>query len=142
MRKYLAVILGTVISNVIFLIIGVLANTISPTPPELMDSRTPEAVAQRVAATPTFTWISVIVGLAVGAFFGGMLGAKTAKSEKLWVTTGVGLLLSVWAFYTFYIVYPDVLWVPLAMLVSGFLFSFLGGLIFGRSAPTNPPLTN
>ena len=133
-RKIIAVIIGAVLANLIFLLVGMVANAISPTAPELMDPQTSEAVANRVAATSTFTWITVLFGLSLGAFFGGLVGVRIARHKFLWVTTALGILLSLWAFYTFYIVYPDALWVPLAMLVAAFLFSYLGGLIFRQSA--------
>ncbi|MGI9542807.1 MAG: hypothetical protein ACR2MX_06070 [Cyclobacteriaceae bacterium] len=133
MRKILAVVSGGVAATTILLIVGVIANAVNPTPPELMDSSTPEAVAQRVASTPTFTWLSTVFGLALGAFVGGAIGAKVAKEKIVWVTSGIGVVLSLWAFYTFYIVFPDVLWVPIVMLVSVFLFSYLGGVIIRRS---------
>lgn len=133
MRKILAVILGTVIGNIILFMVGLIANAIHPTPPELMDSATPEAVAQRVAAAPTFTWLSTIFGLALGAFLGGIIGAKVAKEKIVWVTSAIGLVLSPWAFYTFYIVFPEVLWVPIGMLISALLFSYLGGVVIMQS---------
>jgi hypothetical protein len=54
MRKILAVILGAVVGSITLFIVGVIANAIQPTPPELMDPATPEAVAKRVASTTTF----------------------------------------------------------------------------------------
>jgi len=133
MRKILAVILGAVIATIVLFIIGTIANAIDPTPPELMDSSTPEAVARRVAATPTFTWLSTIFGLAMGAFLGGIVGAKVVKEKIVWITSGISLVLSPWAFYTFYIVYPEVLWVPVGMLISALLFPYLGGVVIKQS---------
>ncbi|MDH3649761.1 MAG: hypothetical protein OEQ53_08760 [Saprospiraceae bacterium] len=113
--------------------VGVVADVIQPTPPELMDPATPEAVAKRVDSAPLFTWLSTIFGLALGAFFGGMIGAKVAVERIVWVTSAVGLMLSLWAFYTLYIVFPTVIWVPIAMLICVFLFSYLGGVVIMRS---------
>jgi len=73
--------------------VGLIANAIHPTPPELMDPATPEAVAQRVAATPTFTLLSTIFGLALGASLSGTIGAKVAKEKIFWVTSAIGLVL-------------------------------------------------
>jgi hypothetical protein len=142
MRKLLAVILGAVVGTITFFMVGVIANAIHPTPPELMDPATPEAVAQRVASAPTFTWLSIIFGLALGAFIGSVIGASVAKERIVWVTSAIGLVLSLWAFYTFYVVFPAVLWVPLAMLISALLFSYLGGFVVTqsqqeKSAPKN-----
>ena len=64
MRKILAVILGAVVGTITLFLVGVISNAINPTPPELMNPATPEAVALRVASTPTFTWLSTIFGLA------------------------------------------------------------------------------
>ena len=62
------------------------------------------------------------------------LGEKLGLEGKIiWVTSAIGLGLSLWAFYTFYVVYPAVLWVPIAMLISVFLLSYLGGLVVTRS---------
>ena len=133
MRKILAVILGAVVGTIILFIVGFIANAIDPTPPELMDPASPEAVALRVASTPTFTWLSTIFGLALGAFLGGVIGARVAKEKIVWVTSAIGLVLSLWAFYTFYVVFPAVLWVPLVMLISVFLFSYLGGFVVMQS---------
>ena len=133
MRKYLAVITGAVVGSITLLMIGMIANALNPTPPELMDSQTPEAVAQRVDATSTSTWLTVIVGLSLGAFLGGVVGASMAREKIGWVTTGIGVALSLWAFFTFYVVYPTVLWVPIAMLIAVFVFSYFGGGVVRRS---------
>ena len=101
MRKILAVILGAVVGTTTLLPIGFIANTLQPTPPELMDPATPEAVAQRVAFASTFTWFSTIFGLALGAFLGGVIGALVAKEKIVRVTSAIGLVLSLWAVYTF-----------------------------------------
>jgi len=126
---------------------GLIANAIHPTPLELMDPATPEAVAQRVSAAPTFTWLSVIFGLALGAFLSDVIGGMVAKEKIVWVTGAIGLVLSLWAFYTFYVVYPAVLWVPLGMLISAFLFSYLGGFVVKQSlqkkiAPKKTPTSS
>ena len=133
MRKILAVILGAVVGTITLLVVGVIANAIHPTPPELMDPATPAAVAQRVASTPTSTWLVVMFGLALGAFLGGITGATVAKEKIVWVTGAIGLVLSLWAFYTFYVVFPAVLWVPIGMLISALLFSYLGGFVAKQS---------
>lgn len=129
MRKILAVILGALVGTIVLFMVGIIANAIQPTPPELMDPATPEAVVQRVDATTTFTWLSVIFGLALGSFTGGCVGTIIAKEKRIWVSSAIGLVLSPWAFYTFYIVFPEVLWVPVAMLISVLLFSYLGGIL-------------
>ncbi len=82
-----------------------IADFINPTPPELMDPKTPEAVAHRVASTPTLIWLTVIIGLALG----GIIGAKIAREKTVWITAAIGLALSPWATYTFYVVNPAVL---------------------------------
>lgn len=133
MQKILGTILGVVIGSLTLFIVGLIANAMQPTPPELMDPATPEAVAQRVAFASTFTWLSTIFGLALGAFLGGAIGAKIAKDKIVWVTSAIGLVLSLWAVYTFYVVFPAVLWVPFGMLISTFLFSYLGGFVVMRS---------
>jgi len=133
MRNILAVIAGAAVATFTLLLVGMIANAIYPTPPELMDPATPEAVTLRVASAPMFTWLSTIFGLALGAFIGGVIGARVAREKIVWVTTAIGLVLSLWAFYTFYVVYPAVLWVPISMLISVFLFSYLGGYVIMQS---------
>lgn len=132
MKNLIAIIVGAVVGSAVLLIVGSIANAIQPTPPEMMDPDSPEAVAERVAAATKFTWISTIVGLALGAFVGGFIGGKIAKEMPTKVSLGIGLLLATWAFYTFYIVYPAVLWVPIVMLISVFLFAYLGGSMVVR----------
>ena len=120
-------------ATITLLLVGMIANAIYPTPPELMDPATPEAVTLRVASAPMFSWLSTLFGLALGAFIGGVIGALVAREKIVWVTTAIGLVLSLWAFYTFYIVFPEVLWVPIGMLISVFLFSYLGGYVITKS---------
>jgi hypothetical protein len=133
MRKILAVILGAIVGTIALFMVGIIANAIHPTPPELMDPATPEAVAQRVASTRTSVWLSTIFGLALGAFLGGVTGARVAKEKIVWVTSAIGGVLSFWAFYAFYVVFPAVLWVPIGMLISVLLFSYLGGFLVMQS---------
>ena len=133
MRKSLAVILGSIVGTIIFFIVGIIANAIHPTPPELMDPATPEAVAQRVVSVRISTWLTTLLGLALGAFSGGFIGASVAREKVIWVTSAIGLVLSLWTFYTFYIVFPAVLWVPIGMLISALLFSYLGGVVVKKS---------
>ena len=133
MRKILAVILGAAVATITLFLVEMIANAIYPTPPELMDPATPEAVTLRVASAPLSTWLSTLFGLALGAFIGGVIGARVAKEKIVWVTSAIGLVLSLWAFYTFYVVFPAVLWVPIGMLISVFLFSYLGGYVIMQS---------
>lgn len=133
MKKIIAVIIGAGVGTIIFFIVGTIANKIQPTPPELMNPSTAEAVANRVASTSMFTWISTIFGLSLGTFSAGAIGTIVAKEKIAWVTTAIGLVFSLWAFYTFYIVFPAVLWVPISMLISALLFSYLGGVVIKQS---------
>ncbi len=133
MKNILPIIIGAVVGSSIFFLVGMISNAIQPTPPELMNPATAEAVALRVASTPTSKWLMTLFGLALGAFLGGMIGAKFAKEKRVWVTSVIGLVLSFWAFITFYVVFPAVLWVPIGMLISANLFSYLGGIMILRS---------
>ena len=139
MRKVLGVVLGVMVSTLVFLMSGFIANAIYPTPPELMDPATPEKVARRVASTPTMSWLLIMFGLALGAFLGGVIGARVAKGKEVWVTSAIGLVLSLWAFYTLYVVFPAVLWVPIGMLISVLVFSYLGGFVITRHQPRGKP---
>ena len=127
MRRIVAILVGVALGSLTLLLVGVIANTIQPTPPELMDPQSPEAVAQRVAAASTFTWLTTILGLILGAFVGGFVGMKIARHKTSAITLAIGLVLSLWACYTFYVVFPKVLWVPLLMFLGVFIGSHLGG---------------
>ena len=129
MRIIAAIILGVTVASIIFFMVGFIDNALRPIPEEMMDPATPEAVAKRVASTPISKWLVVLFGFALGAFSGGFTGVKVARGKNILVTSLIGSALSIWAFYTFYVVYPLVLSVPLGMLISAFLFSYLGGVI-------------
>ena len=129
LRKILAVILGTIVANGVFFLVGIVADRIHPTAPELLDPQTPEATALRVATAEANGLLLVLLGSAVGGFFGGIIGAAVAKERIVSVTSATGGLLSLWAFYSFYVFYPARLWFPIGMLISFLLFSYLGGLV-------------
>lgn len=132
MRKLVAITIGILVGNLIFFCIAMVANWINPTPPELMDPSTAEAVAERVAQTTTYAWFTTIFGLAIGSFIGGVLGAKIENKHSLGTSIIIGLVFSLWAFYTFYIVYPKVLWVPFIMLFTALYCSYRGGKILWK----------
>lgn len=133
MRKILSAILGAVVASLVFFAVAFVDNALRPRTPEPTDSATPQAVEKRVNSTPTSKWLAVMGGLALGAFVGGFTAAKVAGEKTAGVATGVGLLLTPWAGYTLYVVYPAVLWVPTGMLLSLFLFALLGGSLARRS---------
>ena len=137
MRKTIAVLIGAIVASAILFLVGMIANAINPTPPELMDPETPEAVARRVESASLFTWLTTVFGLALGAFSGGAIGAIIAREKIFWITGAISVVLSLWAFYTFYIVFPSVLWVPAAMLVSVIVFPYLGGSLISRVSRKN-----
>ena len=127
LRKLLAVILGLIAGNAVFLLMGIFAERLYPTPPELLDPQTPEATALRVATAETIGLLLVLLGSTVGGFVAGLIGAAVARERILPVTFGIGALLSLWALYSFYIFFPARLWFPIGMLTSFLLFSYLGG---------------
>ena len=129
MRLLTAVLIGAIIATITLLIVGLINNAINPTPPELMDPATPEAVTKRVEATSIGTWIATIFGTALGGFLGGVVGGIIAMEKTILASSVVGLVHSIWAYYTFYVVYPAVLWVPFSMLISAVLCSWLGGVM-------------
>ena len=133
LRKILAVILGVIAGNVVFFLVGIVADRIYPTPPELLDPQTPEATALRVASAEATGLLLVLLGSALGGFFGGIIGAAVARERIVSVTSAIGGLLSLWALYSFYIFFPARLWFPAGMLVSFLLFSYLGGLVIVKS---------
>ena len=133
MRKVLAVILGVIVANVVFFLGSVAADRFYPTPPELMDPQTPEATALRVAAAETNGLVLVILAAALGGLVGGFVGAKIAGGRVFAVTSAIGVLLSIWAVYSFYVFYPARLWFPIGMLIAFLLTTYVGGLVARKS---------
>lgn len=80
-RKMLAVVLGIIVGNGVFFLVGIVADGIYPTPPELLDPQTPEATALRVATAEATGLLLVLLGSALGGFFGGIIGAAVAKER-------------------------------------------------------------
>ncbi len=126
LRKILAVVLGVVAGNVAFFLVGMAADRIYPTPPEMLDPQTPEATALRVEAAEANGLLLVLLGSVLGGLVGGVVGARAAR-EKM-IPIAIGALLSLWGFYSLYVFYPARLWFPVGLLVSFPLFSYLGGL--------------
>ena len=133
LRRIFAVILGVIVGNVVFFLVGIVADRIYPTPPELMDPQTPEATALRVATAQANGLLLVLLGSALGGFLGGIIGANVAKEKVVSVTSTIGGLLSPWAFYSFYVFYPARLWFPIGMLIAFLVSSYLGGLVIMQS---------
>lgn len=125
MKKVLVTISALIVGNIMFFLAGYVSNLISPTPEELMNPETPEVVALRVSSTPTFKWISTIVGYLAGLWVAFFITKKTLKELCKSVIFAVSLVYGLWIYYTFYIVYPYVLWVPTTMLVSTLLLLYL-----------------
>ncbi len=132
-RKMLAVVLGIIVGNGVFFLVGIVADRIYPTPPELLDPQTPEATALRVATAEATGLLLVLLGSALGGFFAGIIGAAVAKERIVSVTSAIGGLLALWALYSLYVFYPARLWFPIGMLISFLLFSYLGGLVIMQS---------
>lgn len=80
-----------------------------------MDPTTPEEVVKRVQHTPISKWLHTIIGLVLGSIAALWLSIKWDGREAMLIVAAIMLL---WPAYTFYIVYPDVLWVPLAMTLG------------------------
>ena len=131
-RNVSAPIAGTIFGAVIFFLGGLLSTRIYPPPPELLNPQTPEANALRVASADTNGLLIVLVGCVVGGFLGGAIAASVAKTRKALISCIVGILLSSWAVYAFYVFYPQKLWFPIGMLIGFAVSSFLGGLSNSR----------
>ncbi len=97
-----------------------------------MDPQTPEATALRVATAEAHGLLFVLLGSALGGFSGGVVGVKIAGEKASLIACAIGGLLSLWAFYSFYVFYPARLWFLIGMLVSFLLFSYLGGIVAAR----------
>lgn len=138
MRRILAVILGVVVGNAIFLLVGVLVGQIYPPDPELVDPQTAEATAQRVDEANTNGLLMILLGGALGGLAAGAAGAGIERERRYFVATGIAGLLAVWGCYSFYVFYPARLWFPIGLLILMPLFCYLGTLVvdrvLGRSA--------
>ena len=140
MRRILAIILGVVVGNAIFLLVGASSSEqIYPPDPELVDPQTPEATAQRVDDADTNGLLLILLGGALGGLAAGVTGAGIERERPLLVATGVAGLLAVWGCYSFYVFYPARLWFPIGLLILMPLFCYLGTLLtarwLGRSSP-------
>ncbi len=133
MRRFLAVILGVLVANIVFFLGSLVANALYPTAPELMDPQTPEATALRVASAETNSLTLLILAGALGGFLGGIVGAKLARGRTFAVTSAIGALLAPWAIYSFYVFFPARLWFPIGMLVAFLVSTFLGGIVARRT---------
>ena len=131
-RNVSAPVVGTILGAAIFFLGGLVSTRIYPPPPELLNPQTPEANALRVASADTNGLLIVLVGCVVGGFLGGAIAALVAKTRKALISCIVGVLLSSWAVYAFYVFYPQRLWFPIGMLVGFAVSSFLGGLSNSR----------
>lgn len=131
-RNVSAPIVGTVLGAAIFFLGGLVSTRLYPPPPELLDPQTPEANALRVASADTNGLLIVLVGCVIGGFLGGAIAASVAKTRRALFSCIVGILLSSWAVYAFYVFYPQRLWFPIGMLVGFAVSSFLGGLSNSR----------
>ena len=89
-RKILAVVLGVIVGNGVFFLVGIVADRIYPTPSELLDPQTAEATALRVASAEATGLLLVLLGSALGAFFAGIAGAAAAKERIVTVTGAIG----------------------------------------------------
>ena len=133
MRRILAIILGVVVGNAIFLLVSLVAGQLYPPDPELVDPQTPEATAQRVDDADTNGLLLILLGGALGGLAAGATGAGIERERPLLVATGVAGLLAVWGCYSFYVFYPARLWFPIGLLILMPLFCYLGSLALARS---------
>ena len=133
LRVFLAVVVGVVVGNVVFLAMGVVSNAVYPTPPELMDPQTPEETAARVDAARTGGLALVVLGAAAGGLAAGASAGYAARRQALLVVVVLAALLSLtWGVYSFYVFYPARLWFPAGLFAGFLLFTPLGGLIAAR----------
>lgn len=128
-RTIVAVIVGLIASQAVFFLLGVFANRLYPTPPELMDPQTPEATALRVATAAANSLLLVLLGSALGGFAGGIIGGAIARGRAIIAVGIIAGLLSIWGLYSLYVFYPARLWFPLGVLTLFPLFTCLGGFV-------------
>ena len=144
LRGFLAVVIGVIVGNFVFLAGGVVSNAVYPTPPELMDPQTPEETAARVDAAEAGGLVLVVLGAAVGGLAAGASAGYAARGQALPVAIVLAALLSLsWGVYSFYVFYPERLWFPAGLFAGFLLFTPVGALVAtlwpprpqGRTAP-------
>ena len=130
LRVVLAIVLGVVVGNAVFLAAGVVSNAVYPTPPELVDPQTPEETAARVDAAATGGLALVVLGAAIGGLAAGASAGYAARRQAVLVAIVLAVLLSLsWGVYSFYVFYPARLWFPAGLFAGFLLFTPVGGLI-------------
>ena len=137
MRRILAVILGVIVGNAVFLLVGVVVGQIYPPDPDLVDPQTREATAQRVDEANTNGLLLIVLGGALGGLAAGATGAGIERERVLLVGSGIAGLLAVWGCYSFYVFYPARLWFPIGLLILMPLFCYLGSLVMVRALGRN-----
>ena len=125
MRILLAVVAGVIAANVVFLLVGFVAEWAYPTPPELLDPQTAEETASRVEGANAGGLALVVVGSAFGGLAGGRSRAWSHGGGTSRWRLSSGALLSLWGVYSFYVFYPARLWFPIGLFVCFPLFSAL-----------------
>ena len=133
LRGFLAMVVGAVVGNFVFLAGGVVSNAVYPTPPELMDPQTPEETAARVDAAETGGLVLVVLGAAVGGLAAGATAGYAARRQAVLVAVALAVLLSLsWGVYSFYVFYPERLWFPAGLFAGFLLFTPVGGFVSTR----------
>lgn len=120
----MAVTLGILVALIFFgiaLLILILTN--APNYSNILATTTTEA---------TFSWPAFIVGLILGPFLGGVVGAKVSKENKLQVAGVIGLALAILVLFLTFNTLKS--WIVAVLLLSVFLLSFLGGVVMSKSA--------
>ena len=144
LRGFLAIVIGVIVGNFVFLAAGAVSNAVYPTPPELMDPQTPEETAERVDAAETGGLVLVVLGSALGGLAAGASAGYTARGQAVPATIALAALLSLaWGVSSFYVFYPERLWFPAGLFAGFLLFTPVGGLVStlwpsrpqGRTAP-------
>ena len=130
LRGFLAIVIGVVVGNTVFLAAGAVSNAVYPTPPELMDPQTPEETAERVDAAQTGGLVLVVLGAAVGGLAAGASAGYVARGQAVLVAAALAVLLALsWGVYSFYVFYPERLWFPVGLFAGFLLFTPVGGLV-------------
>ena len=130
LRGVLAVVVGVIVGNLVFLAGGAVSSAVYPTPPELMDPQTPEQTAERVDAAQTGGLALVVLGAGVGGLAAGASAGYAARRQALLVAMVLAVLLSLsWGAYSFYVFYPARLWFPAGLFAGFLVFTPLGGLL-------------
>jgi hypothetical protein len=139
-RRVLAVVAGFVTGGLL-IFVGAQAGHLIWPPPEglaelLMSGERNDYEKARsiLASASPLVFVPVLMAYALGAFGGGMVGARLAPRSPLWHALVVGVLLTIVNSLNVVFV-PQPLWVTIVSFVIFVPVALMGGMCIPRTAP-------